>query len=91
MRERAPIARRRFRALAGMPGTPKQWLSPRTRSFRIVSRRDAVETSWSWIQPVLDFFEAPGVPPPTAYAAGSWGPAEADRLIRRDRRQWREP
>jgi glucose-6-phosphate 1-dehydrogenase len=60
----------------------------------LFSRRDAVETSWGWIQPILDYFderrdaarlELPG------YGPDSWGPAEADRLIHHDRRQWRNP
>jgi glucose-6-phosphate 1-dehydrogenase len=53
----------------------------------LFSRRDAVETSWAWIQPVLDHVEAH--PEVTPYAAGSWGPATSDRLIERDRRRWR--
>ena len=52
----------------------------------LFSRRDAVETSWAWIQPILDCVEAqPRIEP---YEAGSWGPAKADRLIERDRRRW---
>ena len=57
----------------------------------LFSRRDAVETSWSWIQPILDWYEDPARGAPEPYARGSWGPAEADRLIQRDRRQWRNP
>lgn len=57
----------------------------------LFSRRDAVEASWAWIQPILDWFEAPGRTPPVVYEPGSWGPAESDRMIQRDRRQWRNP
>ncbi len=57
----------------------------------LFSRRDAVETSWSWIQPILDWFETGPQAERPAYAADSWGPEAADRLIRRDRRQWRNP
>jgi glucose-6-phosphate 1-dehydrogenase len=57
----------------------------------LFSRRDAVETSWTWIQPILDWFDARrGVSLP-GYGADSWGPAEADRLLMHDRRQWRNP
>ena len=56
----------------------------------LFSRRDAVETSWNWIQPILDYHEAHPAALPT-YGADSWGPAAADRLIQGDRRQWRNP
>ncbi len=56
----------------------------------LFSRRDAVETSWSWIQPILDYCEANPAALPT-YGADSWGPAAADRLVQHDRRQWRNP
>ena len=57
----------------------------------LFSRRDAVEASWEWIQPVLDGLESAPRRRPAEYAPGTWGPAEADRLIQRDRRRWREP
>jgi glucose-6-phosphate 1-dehydrogenase len=40
------------------------------------TRQDAVEETWRVMQPLLD---AP--PPVHAYAPGSWGPNEADRLV----------
>ena len=57
----------------------------------LFSRRDAVEASWAWIQPILDWVD--GHPPADFpnYEAGSWGPAAADRMIARDRRAWRNP
>ena len=45
---------------------------------------------WSVITPVLDVWKAL---PPRAfpnYAAGSWGPKEADDLLARDGRAWRK-
>lgn len=57
----------------------------------LFSRRDAVETSWAWIQPVLDHVERRPAKDFPNYAAGSWGPDAADRLIRKDRRSWRNP
>ncbi len=56
----------------------------------LFSRRDAVETSWTWITPILQHFERhPPVELPS-YAPGSWGPACADELMQRDRHAWRE-
>jgi len=51
-------------------------------------RRDAVEAAWRWVMPILDRWAAQ-TGPPAAYAPGSWGPAEADRLIESTGRQWR--
>jgi glucose-6-phosphate 1-dehydrogenase len=49
------------------------------------TRQDAVEEAWRVMQPLLD-----DPPPVLAYAPGSWGPAEADRLIAGFGR-WHEP
>jgi glucose-6-phosphate 1-dehydrogenase len=45
------------------------------------TRQDSVEETWRIVQPLLD---AP--PPVMPYDPGSWGPAEADRLV-----AWRAP
>jgi glucose-6-phosphate 1-dehydrogenase len=52
-------------------------------------RRDAVEASWAWIMNVLDGWIRKGDRWLPEYAAGSWGPVEADKLIQRDGRRWR--
>jgi glucose-6-phosphate 1-dehydrogenase len=53
-------------------------------------RRDAVEASWQWVTAILDRWAArPDLTLPT-YAAGEWGPAEADRLIESTGRRWRD-
>jgi glucose-6-phosphate 1-dehydrogenase len=51
-------------------------------------RADMVEAGWNVVQPILDLWTA--LPPRTFpnYAAGSWGPKEADDLIERDQRHW---
>ena len=54
-------------------------------------RQDQVEAAWSVVQPVLDAW---GATPPAElpnYAAGTWGPAAADRLLAADGRAWTEP
>ena len=50
----------------------------------LFQRADMVEAGWSMVQPILDVWKA--LPPRSFpnYAAGSWGPAEADELLRRD-------
>ena len=53
-------------------------------SSRRFAREDVVEQTWRVVQPALD---APG--PVHPYFRGSWGPAEADRILCGDR--WFEP
>ena len=55
----------------------------------LFQRADMVEAGWGVVEPILDVWKAL---PPRAfpnYAAGSWGPKEADELMRRDGRKWR--
>jgi len=56
----------------------------------LFQRADMVEAGWSVVDPVLDVWKA--LPPRRFpnYAAGSWGPKDADELLQRDERQWRE-
>ena len=56
----------------------------------LFQRADMVEAGWSVIQPVLDLWHA--LPPRgfPNYPAGSWGPSEAEELLQRDGRAWRE-
>ena len=52
-------------------------------------RRDEVEASWRWIMPILERWAEQASAPLPTYAAGEWGPPEADRLIESTGRQWR--
>jgi glucose-6-phosphate 1-dehydrogenase len=56
----------------------------------LFDRADGVEAAWAFVQPILDAWEnqARTVSP---YPAGSWGPHEADELLSRDGRHWRQP
>jgi glucose-6-phosphate 1-dehydrogenase len=55
----------------------------------LFQRADNVEVGWSVVTPILDVWKA--LPPRSFpnYAAGTWGPKEADELLLRDGRQWR--
>ncbi len=59
-----------------------------TGDATLFQRADMVEAGWCLIQPVLDVWKA--LPPRSFpnYAAGSWGPREADELLERDGRHW---
>jgi glucose-6-phosphate 1-dehydrogenase len=55
----------------------------------LFQRADNVELAWGVVAPILDLW---GALPPRSfpnYPAGSWGPAEADRLLAQDGRRWR--
>ena len=56
----------------------------------LFQRADTLEAAWKILQPVLDVWSA--LPPRNFpnYAAGSWGPPEAEALLARDGREWRE-
>jgi glucose-6-phosphate 1-dehydrogenase len=55
----------------------------------LFQRADMVEAGWAAVDPILDVWRA--LPPRQFpnYAAGSWGPPEADEIINRDGRNWR--
>ncbi len=56
----------------------------------LFARRDEVEQAWSFIDLIEDGWHKTDTPPPLCeYAAGSWGPKEADEMIERDGRSWR--
>ena len=52
-------------------------------------RRDAVETSWVFIEDILNAWESSRSRWLPEYSAGTWGPLESDRLIEIDNRKWR--
>lgn len=54
-------------------------------------RSDQVKAAWQLLTPVLDAWAANPAPDFPNYAAGSWGPEAAERLIARDGRAWLTP
>jgi glucose-6-phosphate 1-dehydrogenase len=50
-----------------------------------------VEKSWEFVQGILDSWKDDARVPLVEYPAGSWGPKEADDLIRSVGRVWHEP
>jgi glucose-6-phosphate 1-dehydrogenase len=53
-------------------------------------RTDEVEQAWRISDPFLQAWSEEGVPL-AHYAAGTWGPHEAELLLARDLRRWRDP
>ncbi len=64
--------------LEAMRGNPTLFLS-----------REEIEQAWTWIDSIQDAWaHMDAIPAP--YAAGTWGPKAADKLIERDERSWEE-
>jgi glucose-6-phosphate 1-dehydrogenase len=55
----------------------------------LYTRTDAVEAAWKFVDPILKAWEAPDAPKPHEYAAGTWGPESADKLMEGTETQWR--
>ena len=53
-------------------------------------RADEVDQAWKIVAPVQEAF-AEAEPPLSNYAAGTWGPQEATRLIEGEGRHWHDP
>lgn len=54
-------------------------------------RDDALEATWKFVQPLLDFWEKNPDAPLHGYPAGTWGPDCADDLIEGQSLTWRYP
>lgn len=56
----------------------------------LFARRDEVENAWKFIDEIEKAWHKSDTPPTMhEYPAGSWGPKEADDLLRADGREWR--
>ena len=57
----------------------------------LFTRSDEVEAAWRVVDPLIQYWESHKPKRMPTYAAGSWGPREADELIEKDGVEWREP
>ncbi|MGH7619442.1 MAG: glucose-6-phosphate dehydrogenase, partial [Gemmatimonadaceae bacterium] len=57
----------------------------------LFTRSDEVEAAWRVVDPLIQYWEKNAPKRMPTYAAGSWGPREADELIEKDGVEWREP
>jgi glucose-6-phosphate 1-dehydrogenase len=51
-------------------------------------RQDGIEAMWDIVDPVNKFWEGTNPDDFPNYTAGTWGPAEADKLLTTDGRHW---
>jgi glucose-6-phosphate 1-dehydrogenase len=55
----------------------------------LFQRADSIELGWAVVQMILDVWKSlPGAAAFPNYSSGSWGPAEAEALLRREGREW---
>ena len=55
----------------------------------LFTRTDEVDSAWRFITAILDAWDRPDAAPPVDYQAGTWGPAQADELLKADGARWR--
>jgi glucose-6-phosphate 1-dehydrogenase len=56
----------------------------------LFAHRDGVEATWSLITPILQSWAKDPIRELPNYAAGTWGPATADAMLKSDGRKWRK-
>ena len=56
----------------------------------LFAHRAGVEATWALYTPILEAWKAAPIADLPNYAAGTWGPAEADALLERDGHSWRK-
>jgi glucose-6-phosphate 1-dehydrogenase len=57
----------------------------------LFAREDEVERAWGLVDRIEAGWASPPPPAFPNYAAGTWGPPEADALIEQGGRRWRRP
>ena len=62
-----------------------------TGDATLFARRDEVESAWAVVDPIIEAWEARPAATFPGYAAGTWGPPEADALLAPGHPRWREP
>ena len=56
----------------------------------LFAHRDGVEATWSLMTPILKAWANDPIRDLPNYAAGTWGPATADAMMKGDGRRWRK-
>lgn len=54
----------------------------------LFTRSDGIERAWQLVDPLLQAWERGEGPALSFYESGTWGPSEADALLKRNGRQW---
>jgi glucose-6-phosphate 1-dehydrogenase len=56
----------------------------------LFAHRDGVEATWALMTPILEAWAKEPIRDLPNYAAGTWGPATADAMLKSDGRKWRK-
>jgi glucose-6-phosphate 1-dehydrogenase len=56
----------------------------------LFAHRDGVEATWALMTPILESWAKDPIRDLPNYAAGTWGPATADAMLKSDGRRWRK-
>ena len=56
----------------------------------LFAHRDGVEATWALMTPILEAWAKDPIKDFPNYAAGTWGPAAADAMLKTDGRKWRK-
>jgi glucose-6-phosphate 1-dehydrogenase len=54
----------------------------------LFARQDWLHCSWGFLTPLLDFWREQDEKGLSFYAPGTWGPEDAQEIVRRDGREW---
>lgn len=54
----------------------------------LFTRSDGIEQAWRYIDPILEGWSGPAAPPLFTYERGSWGPQQADDLLKENGDRW---
>ncbi|MCK9159019.1 MAG: glucose-6-phosphate dehydrogenase [Bacteroidaceae bacterium] len=57
----------------------------------LFTRSDAVEASWKFFSPVIDYWKKHPEAPLYGYPAGSWGPQESEAMMTEHHAEWTNP
>lgn len=57
----------------------------------LFTRSDAVEASWKYFDPIIEYWQEHPETPLHGYPAGTWGPLESKSMIHKDDAEWTNP
>ena len=76
----------------GLPEAYERLLLDAVKGISLLfMRSEEVDAQWDFITPILDAWQKTPPPKLPNYAAGNWGPEEANRLVTDVQGEWRKP
>jgi glucose-6-phosphate 1-dehydrogenase len=76
----------------GLPEAYERLILDAIKGFPLLfMRSEEVDAQWTFITPILEAWQKQPLPAFPNYDAGTWGPAEAERLLEGCHGSWRQP